>query len=300
MANNVVRFKNTEVAHYNPAKGLKNITVNEALERHYTRARDARNLLKAMEAKLREVRKFVLWWDRQGYRKGGGDTAHRNRTVTVVAGKDGMPIRETIKRWRDRTKSQEDFERALADAQRRAQRIGDLENANTIRGTKGTGEFERYTPAKYIELARKVLGEIDLDPASCVAAQRIVKAKEYFTTRENGLVREWHGRVWLNPPYHRELGPQFVAKLIAERVAGRVTAAVMLTNNCTDTEWFGDAVRASDGLSFTRGRINFLIEDGSTVLPTQGQAFFYFGDQLSVFDRHFGTVGYTMLEHRHG
>jgi len=33
---------------------------------------------------------------------------------------------------------------------------------NHVHGTEGTGEVERYTPPKYIEAARKVLGEIDL------------------------------------------------------------------------------------------------------------------------------------------
>ena len=128
--------------------------------------------------------------------------------------------------------------RAIEDAQSRSLRICEQENANTIRGTEGTGEFERYTPLKYVEAVRETLGEIDLDPATSVQAQTIVKAKEFFTVDDDGLSREWHGRVFLNPPYHRELAPQFVEKLIAEVVAGRTTAAIMLTNNSSDTEWF--------------------------------------------------------------
>src|SRR5262249_14340165 len=38
--------------------------------------------------------------------------------------------------------------------------------------TLGTGETEWYTPARYVELARRVLDAIDLDPASCDAAQQ--------------------------------------------------------------------------------------------------------------------------------
>ena len=60
-----------------------------------------------------------------------------------------------------------------------------------------------YTPAKYIEAAREVMGGIDLDPASCELANRTVKATQYYTKEDNGLTKEWYGRVWLNPPFGR-------------------------------------------------------------------------------------------------
>src|SRR2546430_17584816 len=60
---------------------------------------------------------------------------------------------------------------------------------------------EWYTPSKYIETAREVLGSIDLDPASCELANRTVKADKYYTKEDDGLSKEWHGNVWLNPPY---------------------------------------------------------------------------------------------------
>jgi hypothetical protein len=41
----------------------------------------------------------------------------------------------------------------------------------------GTGENEWYTPKQYIEAARKVLGEIDLDPATSEKAQETIGAK---------------------------------------------------------------------------------------------------------------------------
>jgi hypothetical protein len=78
--------------------------------------------------------------------------------------------------------------------------------------TLGTGEYEWYTPPKYIELARAVLGEIDLDPASSEKAQEAVRAKRYFTAADQGLRHEWRGRVWLNPPYAQPLIGQFVLR----------------------------------------------------------------------------------------
>ena len=51
---------------------------------------------------------------------------------------------------------------------------------------------EWYTPAKYIEAARKVMGGIDLDPATCELANKTVKATKYHTKENNGLMQR-HG-----------------------------------------------------------------------------------------------------------
>ena len=45
---------------------------------------------------------------------------------------------------------------------------------------------EWFTPACYIKAVREVLSSIDLDPASCEAANRIVQARCYFTAADNG------------------------------------------------------------------------------------------------------------------
>lgn len=49
---------------------------------------------------------------------------------------------------------------------------------------------EWYTPVLYVEAARRVMGSIDLDPASCPFANETVRASHYFTTDDNGLVRQ--------------------------------------------------------------------------------------------------------------
>jgi ParB family chromosome partitioning protein len=168
------------------------------------------------------------------------------------------------------------------------------------RGTGGTGEYERYTPGQYMEMARTVMGTIDLDPASCDVAQRIVRATAFFTEKEDGLLQEWNGNVWLNPSYHRDLGPQFVSKLVYELSTGRVTQAIMLTNNSTDTDWFREAMSACQAICFVKGRIPFLDRDGVPELnPTQGQTFFYYGADLERFSSEFCKIGFLSTQFRY-
>lgn len=298
----IIEFKpTTSLVDYRPEEGLKRLAVAEAAEKHFARAKDTEQLYKAIEMKLRAQRDFVRWWDGLGEKRGGDRKSDQYRSATAlipIAGNNGLPQQDTIDRWGKRTRADEDFARALEDGKHRCRRILEAEKDGTIRGTEGTGEFERYTPAEYIEAAREVLGEIDLDPATCEQAQQTVQAKQFFTTETDGLRREWHGRVWLNPPYHRELAPAFIDKLVQEFDAERVSAAIVLTNNCTDTEWFSVAASACTAICFTRGRIKFTVPTGPPVLPTQGQAFFYLGNDVERFAECFCAFGLIVIPWR--
>lgn len=155
-----------------------------------------------------------------------------------------------------------------------------------------TADNEWFTPPEYIALARAVLGGIDLDPASHRVAQKIIQAANYFTPKDDGLSREWSGRVWLNPPYAQPLIGHFVEKLVSEFAFGRVKAAILLTHNYTDTSWFHKAANVAAMICLTRGRIRFIALDGGIAAPTQGQAFFYFGNDSTAFLHKFKDVGF--------
>lgn len=160
--------------------------------------------------------------------------------------------------------------------------------------TSFTGENEWYTPAECVELARAALGGIDTDPASSPKAQETVKALAFFTEADDGLSREWHGKVFLNPPYAQPAIGQFADKMITEWQSGRVVAAVMLTHNYTDTAWFQKLAATATAICFTRGRIRFVSPAGEVAAPTQGQAYFYFGDDVARFATAFAQAGFIV------
>ncbi len=156
-----------------------------------------------------------------------------------------------------------------------------------------SGNNEWYTPSEYIELAREVMGSIDLDPASSDKANEVVKAAKYYTAEEDGLSQEWAGNVWLNPPYSSELIVKFVDKLIAE--AERIGQALILVNNATETEWFGKLVKKASAVCFPKGRVKFYMPDGTIGAPLQGQALLYFGGNSRKFKEVFSAKGWCAL-----
>jgi hypothetical protein len=169
---------------------------------------------------------------------------------------------------------------------------------DTTIATKHTGDPESYTPAEYVEAAREVMGGIDLDPASNALAQETVQAGNWFGEEENGLLRPWEGRVFLNPPYSYPEVEQFAEKLVIEYEAGVVEAAIMLTNNSADTKWWHAAGQAAGAVCQTRGRINFYKADGQITQPTNGQTIFYFGADADFFQHVFGSFGLIMETRR--
>jgi len=153
-----------------------------------------------------------------------------------------------------------------------------------------SNENEWYTPAKYIEAARAVLGEIDLDPASSKLANKTVQANVIYTDKSDSLHLPWAGKVWLNPPYGRLAG-EFISRLALEYEAGEVTAAIALVNaHCTDTEWFQPLW--SYVLCFTNHRIDFdSAGREKKTSSTHGSVFAYLGPDAKAFKAAFAEFG---------
>lgn len=154
-----------------------------------------------------------------------------------------------------------------------------------------TGEVEWYTPKLYVEAARKTMGSIDLDPASCKTANKTVKAKKYYNQEDNGLGEPWYGNVFLNPPYKAKDVAAFVSKLCDDVATENVEQAVLLTNNATDAQWWHRAARECAAICLTKGRISFENSGGVKNNPPNGHSFFYFGERVGAFVENFTDVG---------
>jgi phage N-6-adenine-methyltransferase len=113
-----------------------------------------------------------------------------------------------------------------------------------------------YTPPYIVELVVQVLGKIDLDP--CADDGKHIKAKRHYTEDTDGLIREWEGRVFMNPPYSQP--GVWMEKLQAEIKLERVTEAIALVPAATDTKWLSPVLK-SQPVCFWTGRIKFLSED---------------------------------------
>ena len=133
---------------------------------------------------------------------------------------------------------------------------------------------EWYTPAFVLDHARQTLGgPFDLDPASCEVANQLVGASRFFTKESNGLMFPWYAeRLWLNPPYSRELLPSFIYKLLDEVTRGAVKSAAVLINNATETAAAQALLKRADAVQFLTKRVKFL-DDTLTPkkTPLQGQ-----------------------------
>jgi ParB family transcriptional regulator, chromosome partitioning protein len=163
---------------------------------------------------------------------------------------------------------------------------------------------EWYTPTRYVEAARELMGGIDVDPASCEEADKVVRAGSYYDINMDGLTLDWHGRVWLNPPYGRTNGESnqeiWTRKLIDQYERGITTEAVLLVNAAVDTKWFQNLFSYLQRephfapVCLPDHRVNFTTPEPSTSGSTHGSAFVYFGPQTKRFFTLFCSFGLVL------
>lgn len=121
------------------------------------------------------------------------------------------------------------------------------------------GNDEWLTPPEIV----KALGQFNLDPCSPIK-RPWATAVEHYTVKDDGLNREWFGRVWCNPPYGQE-AVKWLRKL-ADHGNG-----IALVFARTETKMFFQEVwpRAT-GILFIEGRLTFHRIDGGKAKANSG------------------------------
>ena len=88
------------------------------------------------------------------------------------------------------------------------------------------------------------------------------KCEKFYTPAQDGLKHPWSGRVWMNPPYGREIGAWM-------KKAATCTASVVvcLVPARTDTAWWHDYATKGE-VRFIRGRLKFGKHKNSAPFPS--------------------------------
>ncbi len=166
------------------------------------------------------------------------------------------------------------------------------------------------------EIALKVLGTIDVDPASeevpveefaldnsiQVRLGEIKKsqfvynipATVHYTRKQNGLKKKWIGKVWLNPPFGRDVIEWF-EKLAHELESGRTTEVIVLWKAALETNAGRYLVRIPEYKvsAVPDARVNYL--SGEKKGGGEGASFttmlHYLGPDESRFIKEFMKIG---------
>jgi len=108
------------------------------------------------------------------------------------------------------------------------------------------------------------LGSFDLDPCSPGDRRPWDTAARHYSVEDNGLIKPWFGRVWLNPPYGREAG------LWLKRLASHGNGIALIFARTETDMFFREVWKKADALLFLRGRLHFHHVDGTRATANAG------------------------------
>ena len=134
---------------------------------------------------------------------------------------------------------------------------------------------EYTTPIDLFDALNDEFGPFTLDPAAMpgqYTAEAIIEnggmaycppevTAPTTSWREDGLLQSWHGRVFLNPPYGREM-PKWIGLAVREIEAGNVELVCALIPSRTDTKMWQKYILKQTGPF--RG-VNYCVDAHATI-----------------------------------
>lgn len=109
----------------------------------------------------------------------------------------------------------------------------------------------------------RALEPFDLDPCAAVD-QPWETARSQYTVYDNGLTKEWEGRVWLNPPFGNE------ADIWVRRLADHGDGIALLPARTETRVWIDGVWKQADGILFLFRRPHFYRIDGTRAKANSG------------------------------
>ena len=91
------------------------------------------------------------------------------------------------------------------------------------------------------------------------ATDENAKLSNYYTVEDNALQQKWRGRVFVNPPYGREI-KHWVKKAYEESLQSHNELVVMLIPSRTDTIYWHDYIFDKAEVEFLKGRLKFEVD----------------------------------------
>ena len=138
------------------------------------------------------------------------------------------------------------------------------------------------------------LGEFDLDPCGAPEPRPWNTAKKHFVEDDNGLIQDWYGRVWLNPPYGRGIGA-WMQKMAEHARQGGTGIAFIFAR--TDTSyWHEHIFPHAKGALFLSGRVKFFDSngvEGDNAAPAPSVLVAYSYNDLDILEKS-GLKGKTV------
>jgi hypothetical protein len=118
---------------------------------------------------------------------------------------------------------------------------------------------EWLTPPIIIDM----LGPFDLDPCSPVNRPWDT-AKKHYTIEDDGLLNNWEGRVWLNPPYGK------YAKIWLDKLVIHGNGIALIFARTETDMFFRYVWNHAHALLFIKGRLHFHYVDGTRANTNAG------------------------------
>lgn len=134
-------------------------------------------------------------------------------------------------------------------------------------GTKGgsdysTGTDEHDTPPIFFDPVSEAVGGFDLDPC----ASNTSGLAETNLTADDGGLRDWWGKVYMNPPYSDV--SDWMDHAAEQASSGNTDLIVALVFARTSTQWFHNHAVTADMWCFIEGRLSFGDADNSAPAPS--------------------------------